>query len=216
VPRARWRGSPPRLTRPWRSRTAWMVLLAGTLTSPSSRRTRSSRILRAPQCGSRPSAGQSGSQPAAAAGWRSAPDGVTDRSGPQARAPCSDRISCSQSCGIPRNPGRRPSWPPRPTGGRQSEGALPSPNSLSTASTPPAAKAKSVTHVSGTKCHLCLGPLSPAVFDIPAVGDTGRFPAGGTCATQIDRALLKRKRVGRQELASEANVSRRSASSAGR
>jgi len=57
---------------------------------------------------------------------------------------------------------------------------------------------------------------APAVFDIPPVGDTGRFPAGGTCATQIDRALLKRKRVGRQELASEANVSRRSASSAGR
>src|SRR6516165_7591983 len=28
-----------------------MVLFAGTLTSPSSRRTRSSRILRAPQCG---------------------------------------------------------------------------------------------------------------------------------------------------------------------
>src|SRR5438270_11568743 len=25
VPRARWRGPPPRLTRPWRSRTAWMV-----------------------------------------------------------------------------------------------------------------------------------------------------------------------------------------------
>ena len=40
-----------RLTRPWRSSTAWMVLLAGTRTSPSSRRTRSSRILRAPQCG---------------------------------------------------------------------------------------------------------------------------------------------------------------------
>jgi hypothetical protein len=31
-------------------------------------------------------------------------------------------------------------------------------NSLSTASTPPQ-KAKSVTHVSGTGCHLCLGPL---------------------------------------------------------
>src|SRR5256885_10504812 len=40
-----------RLTRPWRSRTAWMVLLAGTRTSPESRRTRSSRILRAPQWG---------------------------------------------------------------------------------------------------------------------------------------------------------------------
>ena len=40
-----------RLTRPWRSSTAWIVLLAGTRTSPASRRTRSSRILRAPQCG---------------------------------------------------------------------------------------------------------------------------------------------------------------------
>src|SRR5262245_22429378 len=39
------------LARPCRSRTAWIVLLAGTRTSPSSRRTRSSRILRAPQCG---------------------------------------------------------------------------------------------------------------------------------------------------------------------
>ena len=62
----------------------------------------------------------------------------------------------------------------------------------------------------------------PAGFDIPAVGDTGRFQAGGTRGTQIDGALLKRKRIGRQELAqwastrpdpktlspSEANVSR--------
>src|SRR4029453_10131471 len=37
-----------------------------------------------PSAASRPSAGQSGSQPAAVAGWRSAPDGVTDRSGPKA------------------------------------------------------------------------------------------------------------------------------------
>ena len=51
VPSRMWRGPPLRLTRPWRSSTAWMVLLAGTRTSPSSRRTRSSRILRAPQCG---------------------------------------------------------------------------------------------------------------------------------------------------------------------
>jgi hypothetical protein len=135
-----------------------MVLLAGTLTSPPSRRTRSSRILRAPSAASRPSAGQSGFQPAAAAGWRSAPDGVTDRSGPKARAPCSDRISCSQSSGISQNPGRRPSWLPRPTGGRQSEGALPSPNSLSTASTPPALK--------GEKCYPCVryevSPMSRA------------------------------------------------------
>jgi hypothetical protein len=39
------------------------------------------------------------------------------------------------------------------------------------------------------------------VFDIPPVGDTGRFQAGDTRGTQIDRALLKRKRIGRQELA---------------
>jgi hypothetical protein len=51
VPLALWRGLPMRLTNPWRSRTAWMVLIAGTPTSPARRRTRSSRILRAPQCG---------------------------------------------------------------------------------------------------------------------------------------------------------------------
>src|ERR1700716_1436275 len=94
--------------------------------------------------------------------WRSAPDGVTDRSGPKARAPCSDRISCSQSYGIRQNPGRRPSWLPRPTGGRRSEGALPSPNSLSTASTPPARK--------GEKCYPCvryeMSPMSRAAHSL--------------------------------------------------
>ena len=44
-------------------------------------------------------------------------------------------------------------------GGQQSEGVLPSPNSLSTASTPPAPSEKCIP-VSGTKCHLCLGPLT--------------------------------------------------------
>ena len=39
------------LTRPWRSKTAWMVLLAGTRTSPARRRRSSSRSLRAPQWG---------------------------------------------------------------------------------------------------------------------------------------------------------------------
>ena len=68
---------------------------------------------------------------------------------------------CSRSCGICRNPGTRPSLPHPPAAEQQSAGVLPSPNSLSTASTPPACKkAKSVTHVSGTKCHLCLGPLN--------------------------------------------------------
>ena len=48
VPWARWRLRPLRRTRPWRSRTAWTLLIAGTRTSPARRRTRSSRILRAP------------------------------------------------------------------------------------------------------------------------------------------------------------------------
>ena len=49
-----------------------------------------------------------------------------------------------------------------PAGGRQSAGALPRPNTPSRASPPPACsrQAKSVTHVSGTKCHPCLGPLT--------------------------------------------------------
>ncbi len=61
-----------------------------------------------------------------------------------ARAPCSDRKSCSRSCGRCRTPGTRPSWPPHPAGGRQSAGVLPSPNSLSTASTPPAEQRRKV------------------------------------------------------------------------
>ena len=44
-PFARLRALPMRLTRPWRSRTAWMVLLAGTRTRRSRRRTKSSRDL---------------------------------------------------------------------------------------------------------------------------------------------------------------------------
>jgi hypothetical protein len=51
VPIARCRGRPATLTRPCRWSTAWIVLLAGTRMSPSSRRTRSARILRAPQWG---------------------------------------------------------------------------------------------------------------------------------------------------------------------
>jgi hypothetical protein len=50
------------------------------------------------------------------------------------------------------------------TAGRQSEGVLPSPNSLSTASTPPAPqKPGSVTHVSGTMCHPSLRPHSQSL-----------------------------------------------------
>ena len=138
VPRARWRGPPPRLTRPWRSSTAWMVLRAGTLTSPDSRRTRSSRILRAPQCGFSPLRRTIRVSTCKGTGWRIAPAAASDRSGRQARAPCSGRKSCSQSCAICRTPGTRPSCSRRPAGGRQSAGVPPSPNSLSTASTPPA------------------------------------------------------------------------------
>ena len=106
---------------------------------------------------SRPQAVTSSSQSAPEAGWHSAPAAWSDRSRPQARAPCNDRKSCSRSCGIRRIPGTHPSWPRRPTGGQQTEGALPSPNSLSTASTPPAQKRKvlpmcpvrNVTYVSG-------------------------------------------------------------------
>src|SRR5260370_37651292 len=50
VPVARCRGRPGTLTRPCRWSTTGIVLLAGTRISPSSRRTRSSRILPAPQC----------------------------------------------------------------------------------------------------------------------------------------------------------------------
>src|SRR6476469_2538277 len=80
---------------------------------------------------------------------------------PPFRAPRSDRKSCSRSCGICRNRGTPRPLVLRLRGGRQSKGVPPRPNSPSTASTPPACKkAKSVTHVSGTKCHLCLRPLS--------------------------------------------------------
>jgi hypothetical protein len=57
--------------------------------------------------------------------WRSTPAAAN---GPQDRAPCSGRKSCSRSYEICRTPGTRPSWPHR------------------------------VTHVSGTKCHLCPRP----------------------------------------------------------
>jgi len=48
VPCARRRGRLRPLTKPWRCRTAWIVLLAGMRRLPSIRRTRSSRIFRAP------------------------------------------------------------------------------------------------------------------------------------------------------------------------
>src|SRR5580700_8406608 len=66
------------------------------------------------------------------------------RSTPRARAPCSDRKSCSRSCGKCRTPGTPRSWLPHPEAGRQNEGALPLPNSLSTASTPPAEQKRKV------------------------------------------------------------------------
>src|SRR5215813_5815070 len=58
-------------------------------------------------------------------------------------APCSGRKACSRSCGRCRTPGRPRSWLPHPEAERQSEGALPLPNWLSTVSTPPAEQARS-------------------------------------------------------------------------
>ena len=48
----------------------------------------------------------------------------------------------------------------RPAGEPQTEVFHPSPNTPSTASTSSPKKGKSVTHVSGTICHLCLGSLT--------------------------------------------------------
>lgn len=88
--------------------------------------------------------GRSGSRAAAGAGWRSGPAAWSGRSTPPARTPCSGRKSCSRSCGRCRTPGTPRSWLPHPEAGRQSAGALPLPNSLSTASTPPAEQKRKV------------------------------------------------------------------------
>jgi len=77
--------------------------------------------------------------------------------------------SCSRSSGIYRNPGKRPLSARRPAAEPQSEGVLPSPNSLPTASTPPARKkrkvlpmcpVRNVTHVSGRSSFFLLIFLS--------------------------------------------------------
>jgi hypothetical protein len=52
------------------------------------------------------------------------------------------------------------SWPLRQAGGPQSAGVLPSPNSLSTAFTPPAKKSEKCNPCVRYECHLCLGPLT--------------------------------------------------------
>jgi hypothetical protein len=57
---------------------------------------------------------------------------VSGRSERTSRAPCSDCRSCNLSSGIYRTPGTHPTLTRRPAGGRRNEGALPSPNSLST------------------------------------------------------------------------------------
>src|SRR5579859_6294939 len=46
-------------------------------------------------------------------------------------------------------------------------------------------KAESVTHVSGTKCHLCLGPLSPAGYGWRAT----RSPQGEGCLPKLRRSV---------------------------
>jgi hypothetical protein len=87
-------------------------------------------------------------------------DGEGD--GAQRLLPGGLRLLCdpwSRRRGRRGSPGIHRTLTRRPAGGRRSEDALPSPNSLSTPSTP---SAKSVTHVSGTKWNLCLGPLRRA------------------------------------------------------
>src|SRR6266536_1004124 len=161
-----------------------------------------------------------GSRAARAAGWRSGPAGASGRSGPQARALCSGRKPCSRSCGRCRTPGTRPSWLPRPAGGRQSAGVPPSPNSLSTASTPPAKRRKvlpmcpvrSVTYVSGrsgrhlaTPEYTGIGGISHARSRATQSGRAGtkasppRRPAGAPPADPIiARAVTKVTGAGRQ------------------
>jgi hypothetical protein len=113
------------LTRPWRSSTAWIALLAGFLISPS-------QLV-----------------------------GVADR------LPVVVENLVAGLAGDPELPGRPRSWPPHREGGPQSAGVLPLPNSLSTASTPPAQKSEKCYPCVRAKCHLCLGPLILAAERFP-------------------------------------------------
>src|ERR1700740_1830119 len=87
---------------------------------------------------------QSGSRSEPVTGWHSVSGVWSGHSAPQARAPCNGQRSCSRSCAKCRTPGTHPSSPARPGDERQSDDALPSANSLSTASTPPAEQKRKV------------------------------------------------------------------------
>ena len=137
------------------------MLLAGTRTSPARRRTRSSRILRAPQWGfSRLSATirlSIWARQLVGVAHRPA-RAVAQRFEPMLLVAIEDLVA--GLAGNAELPADRRSSLRRPAAGPQTAGARPSPNTPSTASTPPARHAgKGVTHVSGTFCHLCLGPL---------------------------------------------------------
>ena len=86
----------------------------------------------------------------------------SDRSGQSAHAPGSVRKSCSRSCWIPRIPRRHSvmasSSKRRATKRRRSSMTELSFHGIDTSCLPE--QTKSVTHVSGTKCHLCIGPIT--------------------------------------------------------
>ena len=56
---------------------------------------------------------------------------------------------------------------------------------------PPAKKAKSVTHVSGTKCHLCLGPLTERLPPSPPSHDPRPEITHQQLAMQVRRTDLR-------------------------
>ena len=103
------------LTRPWRSSTAWMVLLAGTLTSPAQAAHQQLPDLAGAPMGLVPlQPARSPPRSAAAAGWHSAPAAAIGRSGLPAHAPCSARRSCTRSCARCRTRGTYSSSPRHP------------------------------------------------------------------------------------------------------
>jgi len=68
------------------------------------------------------------------------------RSGPRDRVPCSARRSCSRSCAEMPNPRQTSLIASPPAAERRTAGARPSPNTPSTASTPPWRKGEGVIH----------------------------------------------------------------------
>jgi hypothetical protein len=77
--------------------------------------------------------------------------------------------SCSRSCGKCRTRGTVLTWSRPPAGGQQTEASHPLPNTPSTASTSSPKKEKSVTHVSGTICYLCVGSLTESNTSLPSL-----------------------------------------------